>query len=146
MMGRLDTQTYTSFIEYTLRVDRLDTLRDWMFNILEMLHHSGFVPAEGQPSEQIVQSVGRLGLYVASITENFLSDVYETRLSEISLVMKASFGLAMLEGYYENDLKNVCDRKVIISVLGSILNDDNVMSLISSNRYYQERLDRVLAR
>jgi hypothetical protein len=41
--------------------------------------------------------VGCLGLYPATITENFLTDVYETRLSELSPIMKASFGLAMLE-------------------------------------------------
>jgi hypothetical protein len=144
MMGMLDKRTYLEFIRYTLRVDRLDTLRDWTFNILEMVYNSGFVPAEGQPSEQIVQSVGRLGLYVASITDNFLSDVYETRLSEISLVLKSSFGLAMLEGHNEEDIKANYDHNILTSVLRSVVNDNNLVNLIRGNRYYQERLDRVI--
>ncbi len=97
MIGILDIQTYKSFIEYTSKIGRLDTLRDWMFNILEMIHDGGFVPGEREQSERIVKSVGCLGLYPATITENFLTDVYETRLSELSPIMKASFGLAMLE-------------------------------------------------
>ena len=144
MTGILDRQTYKSFIEYTSKIDRLDTIRDWVFNILEMVHSSGFVPEEEKQSEKIVQSVGRFGLYIATITENFLSDVYETRLSELSLVMKAAFGLAMLEGRDEEDLKANYDPNVLTSFLRSVVNDNNLVNLIRGNRYYQERLDRLM--
>lgn len=144
MMGILDIRTYKSFIEYTSRIDRLDTLRDWVFNILEMVHNGFFIPEEDSQSEKIVQSVGRLGLYIASITDNFLSDVYEKRLSELSLVMKASFGLSMLEGHDEKDLEANYDRTVLMSVLGSVVNDNNLVNLIRGNRFYQERFDRLM--
>ncbi|MFN7874016.1 MAG: hypothetical protein ACK5PB_01775 [Pirellula sp.] len=143
-MGILDRQTYKSFIDYTARIDRIDTLRDWIFNILEMVHSSGFVPEEEEQSEKIVQSVGRFGLYIATITENFLSDVYETRLSELSLDLKAAFGLARLEGRDEEDLKALDDRNRVMAVIGSVVSDDNIINLIRSNHYYQERLDRVM--
>lgn len=144
MTGILDRQTYKSFIDYTARIDRKETIRDWVFNILEMVHSSGFVPEEEKQSEKIVQSVGRFGLYIATITENFLSDVYETRLSELSLVMKAAFGLAMLEGRDEENLKANYDPNVLTSVLRSVVNDNNLVNLIRGSRYYQGRLDRVM--
>lgn len=58
--------------------------------------------------------------------------------------MKASFGLAMLEGYYEEDIKANYDHNILTSVLRSVANDNNLVNLIRGNRYYQERLDRVI--
>ena len=145
MMGMLDKRIYLDFIRYTLRVDRLDTLRDWIFNVLEMIYHGGFVPAKGHLTERIVHSVGTLGLYVASITEHFIQDVFESRLSELSPIMKASFGLAMLEGRDTGGLKELCDRNAVASVLRSLVKDQHIVNLIRGNDYYQGRIDRLLA-
>jgi hypothetical protein len=58
--------------------------------------------------------------------------------------MKSAFGLAMLEGRDEEDLKANYDPNVLTSVLRSVVNDNNLVNLIRGNRYYQGRLDRVM--
>ena len=75
MTGCLDRETFNSFFQYTDKIDRLDTLRDWTYNILEMVHSDGFVAEEGSPSEKIVQLVGANGISMSAGIDFFDHDI-----------------------------------------------------------------------
>lgn len=140
--GRLDAELFDSFIDYTERIDRLGTLRDWTFNTIEMAYSQGFDQQKESLSEKTLQLIGSRGIYLAERIDGFYSEIFD-RVGELSPVVRTSLCLAFLEGQDSNypDASDTLHTSVYL--VSDLLDNKSVTEVIRGSLYYQARLKNI---